>query len=1637
MFTFFRHLIRGAALPYLAVVLFAGASPVWGDEPPERPETIETLARRLGAPQDRESSAQSASYHPERLLVRFRPHAGALARQAAHAAAGVRQTLKEYRVVGGLYLVEVSGDKLPAAVAAYRNDPNVSYAQLDHVIRIAVTPNDTFFEQLWGLHNTGQTVNDEPADPGTAGADIQALPAWDLWTGDPDLRIAVLDTGVDYSHPDLAANMWTNPGETPSNGLDDDGNGWIDDVHGYDMCNDDGDPMDDHFHGTHVAGTIGAVGDNSLGIVGVNWRSKIVALKILNDYGTGFESDALEAIEYLIDNDIRLSNNSWGAASSFNPALYDAISELQSIGHLFVAAAGNFFGRNIDEYPVYPASYDLPNLITVASVDNDGLLSALSNIGPISVDLGAPGVNVYSTVPGEGYAYLTGSSMATPHVTGMVALIMGRLPHLTWEQVRNRILQTTRPVASLEGRSATGGMLNAAAAIGDCNLNGIPDEQEIGEGTSNDCNANGIPDECEPDCNANGVADACDIADATSSECNGNGVPDECDIAACTSADCNGNGYPDECDVAEGASGDVNQTGVPDECETCGDHADCNDDDACTDDTCTAGLCYWFNSTAACDDGNPCTENDVCLDGVCRGTVLPGLDCAPVLSLLATQVNSVPIPGGPTAEITLTRGNRLTVEMFARRWAPKILYGYNILIDSGGYTTGTTGSLGPVVVPNPSVGAFITEERPDFLFFNKTALTCVWNDGPEFYQYGGIVVFPEECAADAGTSAYLGTLVLEVSDTAAGTFTLCLDEDLDTASFLIDCPSPAHLDLLGFECLTIHVPITDCSGGVDCNANGLWDICDIVYGTSPDCNRNDVPDECDIVEGTSPDCNSNGSPDECDVIDGTSGDCNANGIPDECESSADCNANGVQDICDVAAGTSYDCNVNSIPDECEIFFVDAQADGEQTGTSWADAYRSLQDGLESARATCGVGPQVWVAAGTYAPDGPDGARAATFALVSGVAIYGGFTGYETTLSERNPVVNITILSGDLNGDDGPDFANINDNCHHVVTGSGIDSTTLLDGFVITGGNADGDGSDSQGGGLFNEAGHARFHGCHFVANRAAGDGGGGFTGSGSPRFTNCIWSGNVADGYGGGLRHVRNNPSVTNCTLFGNVAGVVGGGIYSGTYFASPGGRALPSFVKVDNSILWGNSAQGGIMTGEAGQIIADFPEVDYSCIQGLTDELKGTGNIDANPRFVDGAGEDGLPGTADDNLRLAEESPCIDAGSNDVNTLPGYDFEGEDRIQHCRVDMGFDETPFFRDCNGNVLPDACEVMDGLVTDCNGNFVPDECEPDCNDNGIADECDIAAGTSEDCTDNGVPDECEPDCNGNGAADSCDIADEISPDCNDNAVPDECDIAATASADCNANEIPDECEVRDTYYRAFPERSPIGAGIVHHYSVTDPPPAIDDVGLFLFVRADLLGPNKYLSVNLNGVFVGTVFDYGARECPFVYDYAEVILPPEDYNALVEDEMVLIEIFASDAVDPDGCTFESALRLFLIYDMASSRDCNLNGVPYECEPDSDGDGVIDGCDQCPSDPHKYEPGICGCGVPDDDTDGDTVADCVDLCPGFDDTIDVDGDGVPDCAEQIPAMSAWGLIVTALLLLVAGKIRFGNLRRNPPVV
>ena len=394
-------------------------------------------------------------YDPYSVFVKFSVDATAADRDAVAAAVG-GSALHTYSLVPGLVHLEITCS-VKDAIDRIATLKGVEYVEPDFVVRADAVPNDPSFGLLWGMQNTGQTVN---ADPGIAGADARATGAWDILVGNPGFVVAIIDSGTLLSHPDLAANIWTNPGEIAGNGIDDDANGYIDDVSGYDFFSIDNNPSDGG-HGTHTAGTVGAVGNNGIGVAGVAWNCKIMPLRFLGPTG-GFTSDAILAIQYAVQKQVKVSNNSWGGSVASQP-LYDAIAAARSFDHLFVASAGNN-AANSDSLPSYPAAYNLDNIISVAATDNNDARAFFSNYGPASVDLGAPGVNVLSTY-GTSYAYLNGTSMAAPHVAGVAALVFMQNPTMTYAQVKARILGSVRPIASLTGLCVSGGVLNAAAAL--------------------------------------------------------------------------------------------------------------------------------------------------------------------------------------------------------------------------------------------------------------------------------------------------------------------------------------------------------------------------------------------------------------------------------------------------------------------------------------------------------------------------------------------------------------------------------------------------------------------------------------------------------------------------------------------------------------------------------------------------------------------------------------------------------------------------------------------------------------------------------------------------------------------------------------------------------------------------------------------------------------------------------------------------------------------------------------------------------------------------------------------------------------------------------------------------------------------
>ncbi|HEX2045680.1 MAG TPA: S8 family peptidase [Gaiellaceae bacterium] len=385
---------------------------------------------------------------PGQLIVGWKAGVAERGRRAALTAAGARAQNRFAPIRATL--VSVRPGRAAAALRRLRRDRRVRYVERNYVVSAAAVPDDPLFPDLWGLGAIG------------------APSAWDAGTGSANVVVGVVDTGIDVGHPDLAANAWVNPGEDcagcRSDGVDNDGNGYVDDWRGWDFVSGDNDPSDDNGHGTHVAGTIGAVGNNGLGVAGVNWRVRLMALKFLGANGSGTTANAVRAVLYASANGARVTNNSW-SGGGFSQALRDAIAHADAADSLFVAAAGNDSLDN-DLFPAYPSSYDLPNVVSVAAADAADAHAWFSNYGDVNVDLSAPGVGVLSTWPGGTYRSASGTSMAAPHVAGTAALARAALPEASDVGLKALLLRTAAPVASLAGRTRTGGRLDAGGAVG-------------------------------------------------------------------------------------------------------------------------------------------------------------------------------------------------------------------------------------------------------------------------------------------------------------------------------------------------------------------------------------------------------------------------------------------------------------------------------------------------------------------------------------------------------------------------------------------------------------------------------------------------------------------------------------------------------------------------------------------------------------------------------------------------------------------------------------------------------------------------------------------------------------------------------------------------------------------------------------------------------------------------------------------------------------------------------------------------------------------------------------------------------------------------------------------------------------------
>jgi subtilisin family serine protease len=408
-----------------------------------------------------------------RTLVKLKDSAGSAA------ALSLQSARPGWRYLRGLdiYVVEESGE---SALPALRKEGAIDAMERDREIELASLPDDPLLKYQGWIRGEG--------------LDIGILQAWNWGVGDPEVTVALIDTGIDLNHPDLRGNLWTNEGEVAGNRADDDGDGRVDDLHGYNFWDHNADVQDENNHGSHLAGIIGAVGNNGIGVAGINWRVRLMPLKFTDAHGNGSSAAAVEAIDYAIVHQADVINASWTlkieeGLPDEDSLLRRAIEKAGEAGILFVTAAGNQFatgkGLNIDEAPIYPAKFSLDNLIAVAALDEEGNLASYSNYGPESVDLAAPGSGILSTVTKASYGVLNGSSVATAFVSGAAAFLLSLEPSLAPEQIQLILAGSAEEDASLINLVSSGGRLDLAASSAAVQNGAIPSVSETEQPRSN------------------------------------------------------------------------------------------------------------------------------------------------------------------------------------------------------------------------------------------------------------------------------------------------------------------------------------------------------------------------------------------------------------------------------------------------------------------------------------------------------------------------------------------------------------------------------------------------------------------------------------------------------------------------------------------------------------------------------------------------------------------------------------------------------------------------------------------------------------------------------------------------------------------------------------------------------------------------------------------------------------------------------------------------------------------------------------------------------------------------------------------------------------------------------------------------
>lgn len=455
------------AIVLILVAAFAGQLNKWRNQWKSHARIVPVEEKKKALSAEDISLSETRSLGAPEILVKFKSGVSQAAIERLTAERNDRVEDRIENAAGWEAIDDFDNADAATLVKEYQQLPEVEYAEPNYEINleeagagplVPILPHDPQFNDQWALANSGQRG-------GKKGADISATLAWAKTTGSDDVVVAVLDTGVDYNHEDLTENMWRRPEKMDP--YRDNELGTIDDENGFNAI-DGTDPMDDNGHGTHCAGIIGAEGENNLGIAGVNWKVQIMPLKFMNAGGSGSTKDAIEAINYVIDRkkagvNVRIISASWGSTQK-SRALGDVIRKAYENDILFVAAAGNSSVDN-DRNPHYPSSYDVPNVVSVAALDRHDALASFSNYGAKSVAIAAPGVDILSTWLGNEYEEKSGTSMATPVVSGVAALILAENPQMSVDDLKKKLLASTDPVAVLKGKTVTGGRINAAKAL--------------------------------------------------------------------------------------------------------------------------------------------------------------------------------------------------------------------------------------------------------------------------------------------------------------------------------------------------------------------------------------------------------------------------------------------------------------------------------------------------------------------------------------------------------------------------------------------------------------------------------------------------------------------------------------------------------------------------------------------------------------------------------------------------------------------------------------------------------------------------------------------------------------------------------------------------------------------------------------------------------------------------------------------------------------------------------------------------------------------------------------------------------------------------------------------------------------------